>query len=168
MAHGYAHKQRGTLHFACGLAAGGFLAAAIWAGADDPFFAMHISLSALFLFLSGCFIYLHVYDEGDSLSIRFGPIMIFGTRIGYDEIASVAVSRTTFWDGVGVHSIPFVRAVFNIRMGACVLVTLKKPCGLLRVRHIKIGTDQPQRLADFLTARVLDVQRRRGHRVESA
>lgn len=154
MGRSYHQVQRGLLHFFMGLCAGGFLAVGLYAGPESPLFITHFAIAGTCMFLSGCFIYLRVWDEGDSLGVRFGPVNVFGTSIPYDLIESVRLDRTTFLDGLGVHGLPFHNAVFNIRFGPCVRVTLKRRYGMLRARYVKIGTADPNRLAAFLLGKI--------------
>jgi hypothetical protein len=57
----------------------------------------------MMLVLAASFHYLAVEDEGDCLSITFGPIQLFRRAIRYADIVSVETGRTTIVDGWGIH-----------------------------------------------------------------
>lgn len=103
----------------------------------------------LMLALAGSFHYLKVEDEGDRLSISFGPIPLFRRSVKYDNIVSVEIGRTTILDGWGIHMSIKGGWVWNIWGLSCVVLRLRK--GILRV-----GTDDAEQLADFLNARLTD------------
>jgi hypothetical protein len=153
MANGYDHTQRGMLHYLVGLSGGLCLAGALVSGPGNPIFMVLVAAACLMMFIGACFVYLRIRDDGDRLSIRFGPVQTFGTSIRYENIAAVEPSRTTFLAGWGVHGLPFVGVVYNIHGYACVKVTFKRPHGLFRFRYMAIGTDDPEGLAAFLSGK---------------
>ena len=101
----------------------------------------------LTLILAASFHHLTVEDEVDRLSISFGPIELFRRVIRYDDIMSVETGRTTILDGFGIHMSLRGGWVWNIWGRDCVVLHLRK--GTLRV-----GTDDADRLADFLKSRI--------------
>ena len=111
-------------------------------------------LAAAFLVSGGLFTYLDVRDEGDRLSVRFGPLRLFGTLIHYDAIESVEASHTRLIDGFGMHGFPGVYIVLNIWGMRAVRVRLKRRRGLWRARTVFIGTDEPEALHAFLRDRI--------------
>ena len=115
-----------------------------------PVLALQITflVTGLFSFLlSVSFHYLTVEDDGNQLAIRFGPLPLFRKRILYDDILGVETGRTTFLDGWGIHWNPRGGWVWNIWGRDCVVLRLKRGT-------LKVGTDDPQGLADFLNDRI--------------
>ena len=58
-------------------------------------------VALLMLVLAGSVHHLTVEDEGDQLSISFGPIPLFRRSVKYENIVSVEIGRTTILDGWG-------------------------------------------------------------------
>jgi hypothetical protein len=85
-----------------------------------------------------------VYDAGDALVLRYGPVPMLGKRVPYDRIAAVERDRTRFIDGWGVHWVPFRGWTYNLWGYDCVRLTLT------RGRTLRIGTDDPEGLSQFL------------------
>ncbi|MCP4859496.1 MAG: hypothetical protein GY903_33940 [Fuerstiella sp.] len=101
----------------------------------------------MLLVLAASFHHLTVRDEGDCLSVTFGPIQLFRRVVQYADIMSVETGRTTILDGWGIHMSFKGGWVWNIWGRDCVVLQLRK--GLLR-----IGTDDARQLADFLNVRL--------------
>ena len=101
----------------------------------------------LIALLAPCFHNLTVADQGDVLSIRFGPMPLFARTVNYADIEQVEVGRTTILDGWGIHYSIRGGWVWNLWGRDCVVVHFKKG-GVLR-----IGTDDAEGLAGFLTTR---------------
>lgn len=102
----------------------------------------------LFMFvLAASFHRLTVEDQIDRLSIRFGPIPLFGRTIRYDDLISAEIGRTTMLDGWGIHMSLRGGWVWNPWGWDCVVVHLKK--GTLR-----IGIDDAEQLAGFLNRKI--------------
>jgi hypothetical protein len=99
------------------------------------------------LILAASFHHLTVEDEGDCLSISFGPIQLFRRAIRYEDILSVEIGRTTILDGWGIHMSLRGGWVWNIWGRDCVVLRLRK--GILRV-----GTDDAEKLARFLEEKI--------------
>ncbi len=99
------------------------------------------------LVLAASFHHLTVQDEVDRVSVSFGPLPLFRREIRYDDIVSVEPGRTTILDGWGIHMSLRGGWVWNIWGRDCVVLHLRK--GILRV-----GTDDTENLAAFLSARV--------------
>ena len=93
---------------------------------------------------------LRVYDAGESLVARFGPIPIFGKRIRYERIEAFAPDRTSLVDGWGIHWVPGRGWTYNLWGYDCVRLEL------LGGRTVRIGTDDPEGLAAFLRQRCGD------------
>ena len=108
---------------------------------------------AVCVLLGLCFRELTVYDEGESLVIRFGPIPIFGRRLSYQDCDRVKRNRSTFWNGWGIHWNGFRRGwTWNLWGFDCVDVFSES-----RLR-IRIGTDDPEGLETFLRERIGEVK----------
>ncbi|QDV83185.1 hypothetical protein [Planctomycetes bacterium TBK1r] len=101
----------------------------------------------LMIILATSFHHLTVEDEGDRLSIRFGPMPLFHRSIKYEEIVSAEVGRTTILDGWGIHMSLRGGWVWNLWGRDCVVLRLRK--GILRV-----GTDDAEQLVEFLNRRL--------------
>jgi hypothetical protein len=99
------------------------------------------------LILAASFHHLTVEDEGDCLSISFGPIQLFRRAVRYEDIVSVETGRTTILDGWGIHMSLRGGWVWNIWGRDCVVLQLHK--GILRV-----GTDDAEKLARFVENKI--------------
>ncbi|MCS7239551.1 MAG: hypothetical protein NZ899_14990 [Thermoguttaceae bacterium] len=91
---------------------------------------------------------LTIRDEGETLSVRFGPLPLMGTRIRYSDIESVERGRTTVLDGWGIHWFPGRGVTVNIWGFDCVKLKTKKG------RVIRLGTDDPDGLCAFLRTKL--------------
>lgn len=109
-------------------------------------------LGLVLLVMAASFHSLTVQDLGNSISIGFGPIPLFQRRINYQDIDRVAVGRTTLLEGWGIHMSLRGGWVWNLWGRDCVVVQYKK--GVLR-----IGTDDANNLANFLTAKASEQRR---------
>ena len=142
----YHHAQKGPWFVLLYVLTAAFLAAS-W---HLPVFALRITFfvtGLLMLLLGVSFHYLAIDDEGNQLGIRFGPFPLFRKWIFYDDILGVEAGRTTFLDGWGIHWSPWGGWVWNIWGRDCVVLRLKRGT-------LKVGTDDPQGLADFLKDRI--------------
>jgi hypothetical protein len=142
----YDHTQRGYLHLILyGVALVCLLLARSLPG--QPVTAIAPAVVALVMvFFALCFQYLRVRDDGDGLAVRFGPIPLFGTRIRYADITAVAPARSDVLDGWGIHYLLGRGWIYNLWGFDCVRVELGK-------KIIRIGTDDPVGLAEFLETR---------------
>lgn len=104
-------------------------------------------VGVLMLCLAGSFHHLKVEDQGDQLSIRFGPLPLFSRSVKYENIVSVKKGRTTILDGWGIHLSVGGGWVWNLWGRDCVVIQLRQ--GLL-----KLGTDDAEQLAEFLKDRI--------------
>lgn len=99
------------------------------------------------LVLAASFHHLTVEDQGDRLSVSFGPIPLFRRTIRYDDIISVEIGRTTILDGWGIHMSLRGGWVWNLWGRDCVVLQLRQ--GIVR-----IGTDDAKNLTDFLNQKI--------------
>lgn len=102
------------------------------------------------LVLAAAFHHLTVADEGEALAIRFGPLPLFRTAIGYDNIRRVEIGRTTLLDGLGIHLSLHGGWVWNLWGRDCVVLHLRNG-GIFR-----IGSDDCENLAGFIKTRIDD------------
>jgi hypothetical protein len=143
----YNHTQKAPLHWILLVVALGFAGAAIAFADEQIVLWTTIPVSALIFFLARCFICLNVSAQKEFLSVRFGPIPLFGTTIPYAEIQSVEVAKSTVLDGWGVHWMPGRGWIFNLWGFHCIEVTLKD-------RTVRIGTDDIEGLLEFLKTKI--------------
>ncbi|MSR59607.1 MAG: hypothetical protein EXS05_18520 [Planctomycetaceae bacterium] len=114
----------------------------------QPFLALILSVvGTLMLVIAASFHYLRVEDEGDWLSIRFGPLPFFQRRVQYDQIVSVETGQTTWPDGLGIHLSAKGGWVWNLWGSRCAIIRMKK--GTLR-----LGSDAPGELVSYLQGRM--------------
>jgi hypothetical protein len=72
-----------------------------WVLRQEPVLAWVLPVTGLFvLVLAAAFHHLTVSDEGDHLSIRFGPLPLFRRTGRYDDIEQVEVGKTTLLEAV--------------------------------------------------------------------
>ena len=143
----YQHTQRGPLGWLLLLAAIGPAILAAGIGTPSPVAIVVGVVAGVFLILAASFGHLTVADRGDRLSIRFEPLPLFGTSIIYSSITDVQVSRSALIDGWGIHYIPGRGSTYNLCGRDC--VELRMGSSVLR-----IGTDAPSRLVEFLRSKV--------------
>jgi hypothetical protein len=90
---------------------------------------------------------LTVRDEGEALSIRFGPWPLWGRRIPYASIRDPRPARSRLIDGWGIHWAPGRGWTWNLWTFDCVEMRVDG-------RLFRVGTDDKERLAAFLQERV--------------
>jgi hypothetical protein len=93
------------------------------------------------------FHYLTVAGEANCLALRFGPIPLFHKRIAYGDIRGVERGRTNLLDGWGIHLSVRGGWVWNIWGRNCVVIRRRQGT-------IRVGTDDPVGLSEYLKARV--------------
>jgi hypothetical protein len=143
----YEHTQAGWLRWLMyGLVA--VLSGVLYFNPSDPVLQILMpSMAAVFLLLSFTFGDLTVRDECEELVIEFGPLHLIRKRVPYAEILRVSTGRTTFLNGWGIH---YTSGgwLWNLSGFDCVQLDLKGN------RKLRIGTDEPAKLLDFLRSRV--------------
>jgi hypothetical protein len=148
----YRHTQRAPLCLIVYATAVMFLVLG-WVLRNEPYIQwVFPPVGLLMLVLAASFHHLTVEDEGDRLSVSFGPIPLFRRSIKYENIVSVDSGRTLILDGWGIHMSLRGGWAWNLWGRNCVVLRLRK--GILRV-----GTDDAVNLVEFLNARLVDVQR---------
>lgn len=149
-APGYLHTQKGPLSL---ILYGSTLAcfALAWILPIIPGFPGYIIPVAVGLFigsLAPAFQHLTVEDQGHRLTIRFGPMPLFQRTVEYADIERVEVGRTPIFYGCG--GIHYVRGgwFWSLWGRDCVLVDFRNG------RLLRIGTDEPATLAEFLEGKI--------------
>jgi hypothetical protein len=143
----YRHTQRGYWHLLLNALGVLMMTLALLSSEPVPFRLLFVGMGTLFLIVGCSFHRLTVEDRGDRLGIRFGPIPLFRRSIRYGDIREVEVGRTLLLDGWGIHWSPRGGWVWNLWGRDCVVIRLRR--GTLRV-----GTDEPELLANFLKQRI--------------
>ncbi len=143
----YHHVQSGWVHWI-------LFGAAAWCGIAALLFAedavavwVSVGIATLFLGLAACFRHLTVRDETDALCVAFGPLEVAKRRVPYHEIRSVETARSTFIDGWGIHYTLGKGWIWNMAGYDCVRLMLADG------KPLRIGTDEPQELAEFIRGR---------------
>ena len=146
VAPGYHHTQKAPL---CVILYGMAVAFFVLAGivGEHPIILFVGGLGLFILVLAASFHYLSVVDRGERLAIGFGPIPLFHRTVRYADIGEVEVGRTTLVEGWGIHMSYRGGWVWNLWGRDCVVLRLKP--GVLR-----IGTDDAEKLAEFLTVKI--------------
>jgi hypothetical protein len=143
---GYRHVQKGYFHLVLLAFAGLLLVLGTTVVAEEsPAIGLTIVGGVMTVF-SLSFMHLTVSDGGDVLRVRFGPIPFMRCRIRYDAIRSVAVGRSSVVDGWGVHWLPGRGWIWNLWGLDCVVLDVDG-------KRLRVGTDDPEGLATFLTGR---------------
>ncbi len=146
----YRHMQRAPI---CWLlyAMAILFAALAWILQNEPYVPwIFLAISPFLLLLAASFHYLAVQGDDVGLKISFGPLPLFRRTIRYEEIVGAEPGKTDFLDGLGIHMSLKGGWVWNIWGRDCVVLTLRK--GIFR-----LGTDQPQQLAQFIESRMWSV-----------
>jgi hypothetical protein len=107
-----------------------------------------LAVGSVLTVLAFSFRQLHISDEGHRLAICFGPMPLFRKRLAYADLASVNPDKTSWVDGWGIHWIPFRGWTYNLWGFGCVRLTLRDG------RTIRVGTDDPDGLAQFLKEKI--------------
>ncbi len=97
--------------------------------------------------LATAFHHLTVKDLGQSLSVRFGPVPLFGMSIPYTDILSVTAGRTTLLDGWGIHYSLRGGQVWNVWGRECVVIHRRRSI-------LRLGTDDMESLLAFLQSQL--------------
>lgn len=143
---GYDRSQNGSICLLLYFMAS-FIGLLSWLARGDRWFALILLASALLmLMVAASFHHLRVRDRGEHLEVAFGPLPLFRRRIRYADIRSVESERLTLLDGLGLRRSKHGGWTWTIRGRDCVVVNLDRS-------SLRIGTDDPQGLIDFLRSR---------------
>jgi hypothetical protein len=139
----YSHTQQAPLHYLIELAAFAALVAAWLVRGDAVAVVILATVALVALVFALAFRTLTVADEGESLSIRFGPLSLFSNRIAYADITSVRSGRSSWIDGWGIHWIPWRGWTYNVWGFDCAVLDVGG-------KTIRIGSDDVEGLVAFL------------------
>lgn len=142
----YHHTQYGPFYLLLYALTAVFLAGS-WALPSVALQVIFLVTGLLMYLLATSLQHLTVADEGNHLTIRFGPLPLFRKRIWYDGICEVKTGRTNLSDGWGIHWNPWGGWVWNISGFDCVVIRMKRGT-------IRVGTDDPDGLVVFLRSRI--------------
>ncbi len=144
---GYSHTQKAPLCLI--LYSSALLCFALaWMVGSAPGSFIAAGVGLLIVLLAPAFHHLTVEDQGDRLTIRFGPLPLFGRTVRYADIEKAEVGRTLILDGWGIHYSIRGGWVWNLWGRDCVVVHFKNG-GVLR-----IGTDDATNLVRFLEGKI--------------
>ena len=142
----YWHTQKGPWSVLL-YALGAIMVALAWFLRQEPIVPVILPVAGLVMLVLGAsFDRLTGANEGDRLAIRFGFLPLFRKHIGYADIQTVDIGRTSLLDGWGVHLSLKGGWVWNIWGWDCVVI-----------RHggtTRVGTDDAEKLAAFLRTRI--------------
>ena len=143
----YKHIQRSPICILLYALAPVFILLGWFLRAEQPFPWLFPPIGVLMLILAASFHHLTVEDEGDRLSISFGPLPLFRRSIRYNDVIGVERGRTTLLDGLGIH--------LSLR-GGWVWNIWGLDCVVLRLQHstLRVGTDDAEALLAFLQSRL--------------
>ncbi len=139
----YAHTQRAPLHYIIYCVALILICFAWGSRSYSGATVVLLVTAGVLVVVALSFRTLTVSDEGQQLSVRFGPIPIFGTSIPYSDITRVESGRSSWIDGWGIHWLPGRGWAYNLWGFSCAVVHLGNTI-------IRIGTDDVEGLVDFL------------------
>ncbi len=110
-----------------------------------------IAAAVVSLFLIECFQILTVWDAGDCLMLRYGPIPLFWKRFSYSQMTAVRPSRLTVFDGRGISYLPGRGWTYHLSGVGCVKVQMGQ-------KSVRIGTDDVEGLVAFLQTKIVEAR----------
>ena len=140
----YSHTQQAPLHYFIYAVAAVLIGLAWRDGGDSPAAVVAMIAAVVIVFFGLCFRTMTVSDEGQRLSVCYGPIPLFRTSITYADISRVEAGRSSLIDGWGIHYLPGRGWTYNLWGFGCAVVYLEK-------RLVRIGSDDVDSLVAFLT-----------------
>lgn len=146
---GYSHTQYGRFHVLFYVPLVIMVGAMCFQGPEAVPLPLFAGVGLVLVVSAQAFRTLTIEDEGDALSIRYGPLPLIRKRIMYDSIQGVEVGTSSWIDGWGVHWFPGRGWTYNLWGFACVAL-------VVRGRTIRIGTDDAENLAMFLRGKCSD------------
>jgi len=144
--HTYRHTQRGPWWLLLlGIAAACLVLS--WISRNQTVLVWVVSsVGVLMLLFSAAFRELTVEDEGDQLSVAFGPLRLFRRTVSYSHITEIEQDQTILLEGWGIHLSPRGGWVWNIWGRDCVRIHFGDST-------LRIGTDDPEGLVSFLRSK---------------
>lgn len=143
----YTHTQTSPLHWLLHSSAFATLMLGALSPLDPVGSVVILLVGGLLVFLGFCFRELTVSVDHSELSIRFGPIPLFGKRIPLSNIAQVETGHSSWIDGWGIHYVPGRGWTYNLWGFDCVEFQLNG-------KRFRVGTDDRDRLAQALAEKV--------------
>lgn len=143
----YHHVQRGQLHTLLVATAIGLCLFISSKNAPAEAVAIVYVACVILVLLAFCFAKLTIFDDGDRLVARFGPIPLFGVSVPFSDMESVQPTRSGIIDGWGVHYTLGRGWIYNLWGFGCVRFQLHN-------RVVRIGTDEPEVLATYVRSRM--------------
>jgi hypothetical protein len=143
----YSHTQYGKLHYLLWIVAAGEFALAWVLRGIPTILPILVCVGLVVLVLSLAFVRLTVCDEVTHLAVRYGPLPIFSKQFPYAELTAVEPCRSTWIDGRGIHYMPGRGWIYNLSGYDCVKLALGD-------KTVRIGTDEPEKLAAFLRTKI--------------
>lgn len=141
----YQHTQTSPLGVAFAVAAGGCLAGL--AVTDDRVIrTLCLAMAVIAALFAAMFSRLSFTETDGALRVRFGPLPWGGTSVRYDRVRRARRTRTSLFDGLGIHWFPGRGWTFNLWGRDCVEVATDR--GVVR-----LGTDAPDDLVAHLQQR---------------
>jgi len=142
----YDHIQKGVLHPIFITLAVICIGIAFFTRHTPPYMIIFIAAAIACVVLSLVFGHLAVRDEGDCLSVHFGPVPLFKKSISYSEITAMEKDRSHFLSGWGIN-LTRKGWLWNIGGFDCVRIETGG-------KSMLIGTDDPDGLVSFLMSKV--------------
>lgn len=143
----YRHEQKSPLH----LILHGFsitLFAIAWIVRENQTLLLSLAgVAFLLIFIALTFATLTITGQHDHITLVFGPVPIFRFRIRFSRLTVVEIGNTSVVDPIGISWIPFRGLTYKLWGNDCVRLKFQN-------RTIRVGTDDPERLARFLGSKV--------------
>ena len=147
----YHHTQHAPLHYLLyPIAIAIFVGAEFIDGPPEAKYAMWLG-GGLVVVIAFSFQRLTIEDQGDRLSIAFGPLPLFSKSVYYSDITAFEAAKSSVVDGWGIHWVPGRGWTYNLWGFDCVELR----CGQ---KLIRIGTDDRDGLVAYLQERLGDLR----------
>jgi hypothetical protein len=143
----YNHTQRAPLDTILYAVAAAHVAAAFGLAQNTYLTLILVGAGILFALAASCFGRLTVLDDGDALTVRYGPLPVFRKRLPYENMTSAKPGRSSLIDGWGVHWVPGRGWTYNLWGFDCVVIEAKG-------KVFRIGTNDTGNLARFINTRI--------------
>lgn len=145
----YQHKQIGYLDWILLGVFAALLVMALLMHATPFGFYVALFAAGVMLVMALSFGWMEVRDEGQHLTIRYGPLRLFRKQLNYTDIRTVRQGRSSWIDGWGIHCLPGRGWTYNLWGFDCVEMTVGKT-------PVRVGTDDAANLAAFLQSKLDD------------
>ena len=140
----YWHRQTAPLSLVLYALAALFVAFG-WSFRQEPVVAfVLVAAGGVVALLGAGFHHLTTEDQGDHLSIRFGPLPLFRTTLRYEQIRSLELGRA---NSLGIHW----------SLGGSTWNLWGRDCLVIHYKHggvFRLGSDDAENLARFIQMRM--------------